>query len=119
MRKLLLILLLAIMPSQATWAGVAAYCQHEQGAAVSHFGHHDHGCRDAKASVTDAEGQPAGSSFADGDCQVCHGGIVAVSPVSPALTVAPPSSEVLRGTPVLSLPDFASHPERPNWSALA
>lgn len=118
-RKLLLILLLAIMPLQSTWAGVAAYCQHEQGVAVSHFGHHDHGCRNAQAPQADAEGQSAGASFADGDCEVCHGGIVAVSPVSPALAVAPTANEALKGAPALSLPDFTSHPDRPNWPALA
>lgn len=107
------------MPAQASWAAVASYCQHEQGAAVAHWGHHDHGGRDAKAATAGDQGQPAGTPFADGDCEVCHGGIVAVAPVSPELLAVTPSSEVLKGAPALPLPDFASHPDRPNWPALA
>lgn len=40
MRRWLALILLCLLPFQASWAAVANYCQHEEGPAVAHFGHH-------------------------------------------------------------------------------
>lgn len=40
MRRWFALLLICLLPLQASWAGLANYCLHEQGAAVQHFGHH-------------------------------------------------------------------------------
>ncbi|HTH95124.1 MAG TPA: hypothetical protein VL550_07825 [Rhodocyclaceae bacterium] len=42
MKNILLILLLIAVPFQFAWAEAGTYCQHEQGQAALHFGHHDH-----------------------------------------------------------------------------
>ena len=42
MRKVMVMLLLAVLPFQFVWGAAAAYCQHEQGSEVTHFGHHFH-----------------------------------------------------------------------------
>ncbi|MBS0308891.1 MAG: hypothetical protein JSS58_07960, partial [Proteobacteria bacterium] len=42
MKRFILILLLAILPFQFAWAAVGGYCQHEEGKAAQHFGHHIH-----------------------------------------------------------------------------
>lgn len=68
MRRLFLILLLAMLPLQFSWAVAASYCQHEQGKAVTHFGHHAHN----HAGNADSDGEPAKKSQPDNDCCICH-----------------------------------------------
>lgn len=41
-KRIFVIFLLVIVPFQLAWAGVGVYCQHEEGLAAQHFGHHDH-----------------------------------------------------------------------------
>ncbi len=41
-KKIFVIFLLVILPFQLAWAGAGVYCQHEEGLAAQHFGHHDH-----------------------------------------------------------------------------
>lgn len=67
-KKLILILLLAILPIQYSWAAAAAYCQHEQAQHTPHFGHHSH-----QHQATDEGGKDTGTSKqAHSDCEVCH-----------------------------------------------
>ncbi len=37
-----MIFLVLILPFQLAWAGGGVYCQHEEGQATRHFGHHEH-----------------------------------------------------------------------------
>jgi len=70
MRRLIALLILALLPIQWSWAEIASYCRHET-AAVSqaHPGHHDaeHTARDDGKKD---EGKRASPS--DGGCSTCH-----------------------------------------------
>jgi len=72
-RKVMVMLLLAVLPFQFVWGAAAAYCQHEQGSEVTHFGHHFHKHQakvgKTSAGTVDASKQPAGD---DADCVACH-----------------------------------------------
>lgn len=65
LRRLVLILMLALLPVQWTWAAAASVCQHEEivltDEAHAHFGHHEH----------QHEGAPADAGT-DSDCPSCH-----------------------------------------------
>lgn len=74
MRQYLIILLLAVLPYQFVWGAAAAYCGHERGIEVSHFGHHTHK-HTSNAAPSDSDSTPknTGSPLADdGDCGYCH-----------------------------------------------
>ncbi|MFZ5508695.1 MAG: hypothetical protein ACOZCP_01445 [Pseudomonadota bacterium] len=114
-KRLLFVLLMLILPLQAVWAAAGAYCQHEQGQAAWHFGHHDHR---HKASPGDGEqGNPGGT--ADTDCGYHH--------ASDSKTVLPSADAAVPDTSTQfscfrlpRLSDLApDEPERPNWSAAA
>jgi len=114
MRRLFILLLIAFLPFQATWAAAAAYCLHETGAVVQdHFGHHEHVHHD---TADRAEAKKAVHT----DCTVCHmialqavlNGPHAVSIGPPAHPRSPALPEFLAAAPV-------SLPERPQWFALA
>jgi hypothetical protein len=68
-KRLLLVLMLALLPLQSVWASAARYCSHEgshETAAPQHLGHHEHEhAAPAAASLPDGAG-------ADLDCAVCH-----------------------------------------------
>lgn len=115
MKRLALIFLMILLSLQAAWAATSAYCQHEQGAAVQHFGHHAH--QHQAADKNDPGSGPA-STF-HGDCAFCHLGSVGV--LAAPLDV-PPSP--------LAFPDvlaesgffpsvFLEGPERPKWAFAA
>ena len=76
-RRLLAIVLLALLPLQFSWAAVAPYCGHEMDS-VGHFGHHEHHHRadaaPATGDVTDgaASGEQTPGDV-DADCGHCHG----------------------------------------------
>jgi hypothetical protein len=68
-KRLLLVLMLALLPLQSVWASAARYCAHEsthETATSQHVGHHEH-----------EHAAPAAASLPDGadadlDCAVCH-----------------------------------------------
>lgn len=114
MKKLLLILLMLVLPLQMTWAAASAYCQHEDGKAAHHFGHHGHEHKTkAEAEKKPAKGQP------HSDCHFCHGYSHASPGDQAMLDVLDPGSA--RGEPPSLI--YASHipdgPKRPNWLPLA
>lgn len=74
MRRLLAIFLLLVLPLQMLHATAAGYCQHESGAAASHFGHHvDAACSGAQADHAD-HAKPADKVKlpVHHDCGSCH-----------------------------------------------
>lgn len=73
-KKALLLFLLICLPLQFVWAGAASYCAHEQGDAVSHFGHHSHQHATESASHDDqgALDKSKSAAAADADCGYCH-----------------------------------------------
>lgn len=113
LKRLFFILLMLIVPLQATWAAASAYCQHEQGAATQHVGHHAH---QHQAADKDKSGGAPQAGF-HADCAFCHlgcVGVVASSPDTPSITAASPAV-----SPEISfLPSiFLEGPERPKWAA--
>jgi cytochrome c553 len=71
MRRWLLLVLLAVMPLQWSWAAAASVCAHEMDAPASHVGHHEH-AHDATTANTD-EADDERLPFEHPDCGVCHG----------------------------------------------
>jgi hypothetical protein len=133
MRKLFLILLLAILPLQYAWSAAAAYCGHEQEQS-QHFGHHAHqhnaqaGSHDGDGDGGDGDnagdddgstGKLPGSAKVHADCAVCHHAVQA----SILEGMAPPPDTASAGYPPSSDPRFTSHiadgPKKPDWHPAA
>ena len=128
MRRILAIILLALLPFQFTWAAVASYCGHETQAAVEHFGHHQHKHHadvgdnaepDAElAASADVQGDKAPGAM-DLDCGHCHGTCSAMLTLPAALpgflSTAHPSA-ILEEAEGAYAP---TRPERPQWLPLA
>lgn len=111
MKRLLLILLLAVLPLQMSWAAVTGYCQHESGKAAQHFGHHDH------KHQASGESQPSKGKLGvnDNDCGYCHLSCVNFVPTHQSQLIFPKASTSVE----FQLPFYQSHiPDglaRPNW----
>jgi hypothetical protein len=131
-RRLLAIVLLALLPLQFSWAAVASYCVHGGHASSGHFGYRDHGhhvgasidaglaadlTTDA-SSISDVTGGVEGSQAPGAmhlDCGHCHGtcSVVLELPLglpgalSNALPGASTSEAVSAHAP--------TRPERPQW----
>ena len=115
-------LLISLIGFQTSWAAVASCCQHEQGAAARHVGHHEHQHHHKSLinAVEDAQQNsqknPA-SAGVDLDCSFCHAaGIMALLPdLDPAVTIQATLNVSYR---LILHPPSAPHdlPERPNWS---
>jgi len=112
MRRLLVVLMLVILPLQFSWAAAATYCRYEtSGAAVRHFGHHEH--KHASSSAQVAKGTKAKLlNGSDCDCGFCH--LSAAIVPAPLIQVASPLSgaALLFIEPSYSL-NIPSGPERP------
>lgn len=114
-KRLLFVLLLLVLPLQMSWAAVSAYCQHEQGAATQHFGHHAH--QHQAPEKSDSGGDPSANFHAD--CGFCHpGGVGVVTSPLNVPSSAPASPAVSPGNDFL-LTVFLEGPERPKWVSAA
>lgn len=128
MRRILALVLLALLPLQFSWAAVASYCGHEDQDGATHFGHHEHrhhadtgGNAEPVAdadSTSDVTGDKATGAM-DLECDHCHG-YCSVMPTLPsgfpgALSTAHPSATLDQagGGPA------PTRPERPQWLPLA
>ena len=72
MRRFLIILVLAWLPIQTSWAALSVYCGHETApVAKVHTGHHEHQHQhvDVKADTDSASADVNGTHP---DCAVCH-----------------------------------------------
>lgn len=112
-KRLLFVLLMLILPLQAVWAAASAYCQHEQGTATQHFGHHAH--QHQAADKSDSGNIPA-SGF-HGDCAFCHLGAVGVATSSLDVPPCAPASLAVSLENNLLLSIFLEGPERPKWAS--
>jgi hypothetical protein len=117
MRRWLLVLLMACLPLQLSWAAVAAYCQHEQAPAqAAHFGHHAHQHHDQGAAAKqDGHADKKRLQAVDDDCGTCQ-----LGHAQPLLTDAPalaPPALPPRVARQPGLPDshIPALPERPDW----
>lgn len=128
MRRVLAIVLLALLPLQFSWAAVASYCGHETEGAAMHLGHHEHPYHadaDALAELTadasagtDAGGEKAPGAM-DPDCGHCHGYCGAMLTLPAALPGGPgtvPPSATVDDAGAAHAP---TRPERPQWLPLA
>lgn len=108
MRRLFLILLLALLPLQASWAAVCSYCP-DQCVVESDA---------ATSAQQDQDGTPSFES--DDDCQCCQvGGVgIAASLARTGSVAAPASAEAAQGITILTSVKPA-RPERPKWTRAA
>lgn len=116
MKRFLLILFVMMLPLQAAWSAVGAYCTHANDAATGHFGHHSHQHAELKV---DGEPEPetASGSATDNDCcGLCHCAYLAT-----VLRIGLLDSASSPGIGAQALPPLpiTIRPERPNWSVLA
>lgn len=111
-RRALLIFLMLLLPIQAAWAVAAGFCQHEQGATASHFGHHDHQHDEANgADVSDKY-----SSQVDRDCGYHHQASPHWLTTLHQLPEVFSNAHSLNPNTQLYLSEaIAARPERPNW----
>ncbi|MBA4742099.1 MAG: hypothetical protein H2060_05265 [Azoarcus sp.] len=112
MNRWIAILLFALLPLQSVWAVAGDYCEHEQGADASHFGHHDHSHRD------DDRDEPKSPSSKHPDCATCklHAKTLVVVAFDLDLYAS-----VGQAVADLQLPVTLSPPsriERPKWASL-
>ena len=118
MRRLIAILLLALLPFQAVWAAMEPYCLHESAQTQSqHLGHHEHQHHaDADGAHHDGADKDIGkaSSMLDHDHHCCS----AVSLPSDSLSLPGPLPESDGVASSLASYDSfdATRIERPNWT---
>jgi hypothetical protein len=112
MRRWLALVLLCLLPLQASWAAVADYCTHEHGRAAQHFGHHDE--EHPAWSAPSDDGQERAAKLGH-DCKHLSAfvGLLAEACVSASPSCrAPQPDDAPSAYPALP-PD---RPERPQWS---
>lgn len=97
LRRLVLILMLALLPLQWTWAAAASVCQHEEIVATAdgslpspHFGHHEH-------QHQQDDGHEPGQAGPDLDCPSCH--VATPALLLPRLDPQPPLLAARVATP--------------------
>jgi hypothetical protein len=131
-RRIFVILLLALLPLQFSWAAVASYCGHETQAGVEHFGHHDHQHHDgvngavglnADPVTTSDANRDAGDGKAPGamdlDCGHCHGTCSMMLNLPAALPGAPSTAHPSATLDESGGAHAPTRPERPQWLPLA
>lgn len=107
------------MALQTSWAAVTTYCQHEQGAAARHVGHHEHQ-HHHKTLVNAAEKEPqhaTPTANVDLDCSFCHAGCILALLLDATVALTSTTTINLAYTVGLQPPSVPIDlPERPNWS---
>jgi hypothetical protein len=115
MRRFVLFLVVVLLPLQFAWGAVTAYCEHETGAASTHFGHHEHVHKAGQGKQADAKG-----GAQDNDCGTCHAAGLPVLLTTSAGALA----NFVGQAPDLVLVEHPTspaleRPERPQWARLA
>lgn len=111
MKRWLVILLMWVLPLQLSFAAVAPYCAHEQGAAARHFGHHSHKHQDADSADEHQSKLPG----ADPDCDYCHHACCAALPMpapAPLSMLLTSHQEAPPGRFVSFIADLVPPPDR-------
>ena len=112
MKRLALIVLMLLLPLQSVWAAASAYCEHEQGVATQHFGHHIHQ-HQASTDSNDSSGKSPLNVHAD--CSSCHLSCPAATESVRSTVVMASGLLVLADYPDALSSVFPDHPERPKW----
>lgn len=127
MRRLLTIVLLALLPFQFSWAAIASYCEHESNAGqAQHLGHHEHPSHAHSSAPADTDidididsVQDKAAAAMDADCGHCHGHcagmLFAQDPAACGVESVRPDAAVQATLNALA----PTPPERPQWVALA
>ncbi|MES2260472.1 MAG: cation efflux protein, CzcI family [Pseudomonadota bacterium] len=115
MRKLILILLLAVLPLQYAWAAAAVYCAHETGTS-KHFGHHAH---QHQGGDRQDEPQTPAKAKVHADCAVCQFSLQASLPAALTLPAAAERTVYPPHPPPLYSSHIADGPKRPDWGLAA
>lgn len=108
MRRLLIILLLTLLPLQASWAVVCAYCPDN--------------CTSESAGAADPQAGAADQNGLDNDdeCGRCHlGGAGLASSLAATCLFPHPATLAAPHASVLPALAQADRPERPNWMRAA
>lgn len=113
MKKLLLLLLLVVLPLQATWTLAAGYCSHEGNLGSGHFGHHQH-----QAHADTSDDLPTGNSSAvdHASCHASPAGMLFSAILAPALTVTSDAHQTLHHLSPKFV--YLDEPERPKWNSV-
>lgn len=117
MPRLVLMFVLLLLPLQASWAAISAYCGHEKGIASKHVGHHQHK-HEASSSEPSSDSSP-GLGGIDKDCGTCHINLnLVLSSVD--VTLLDDGRQPGRFSPSRLYASYIPRgPERPNWRVLA
>ena len=111
MKRWLLILLMWVLPLQLSFAAVAPYCAHEEGAAAQHFGHHSHKHQDGDSHDKHQSKLPGD----DPDCDYCHhasGAALAMLPPAALTELLTTHLEAPPGDFDSFIPDLIPPPDR-------
>lgn len=114
MRRWLSILLLVFMPFQFSWAAVATYCEHESGARVKHFGHHEHEHQQPAGEPGEASKAEFGGALDTADCHF-HCQCTVDLPAALLMPMAIGSQAPTDWTVADAIAPVLSRPERPQW----
>lgn len=111
-KRLFIIFLLAVLPFQLTWAGMGTYCQHEEGRAAQHFGHHEH-----KHTVHGDQGKSDSGKVNAGTDNDCTSHLNSVkcflsSQATPVLPQASVKVDLRLATYTSHIPDGPERPDR-------
>ena len=112
MKRFALIFLMLLLPLQSLWAAATAYCQHEQGVATQHFGHHTH---QHQASTDSNDGSGKSPLNVHADCSSCHLSCPTVTESVRSIAVTASGSLVVADHLDALSSVFPDHPERPKW----
>ena len=108
MRRLLLIFLLTVLPLQASWAAVCAYCPAQ--------------CilESENGATSEEQSGDASGLAADGDCGCCQlGGVGIAASLAESRIVAPAHSLVASNGNTFLTSIRPDRPERPKWTRAA
>jgi hypothetical protein len=110
MKRLILILMLALVPLQFAWAAAGAYCLHEEGASSLHFGHHAH-THQAKSDTPDSKTKINKVHL---DCSSCHASASVIWISAPSMMVMSSTLERYEPGPILYSSFIPDGPRRPD-----
>lgn len=122
MRRWLAVLLLVMLPLQATWAAVAGYCAHGPVAGAhpaGDAGNTAHGHTGEDAHIEGSEGSAWSALHADCSHGHCHGhGSAIVGDLAAAQAALPAAAPPSPGD-ARCAEHTPAQPERPQWARLA
>lgn len=120
MKRCLLILLIALLPVQFSWAAVGAYCSDEHETAGEHALHATKASHSKTTANADSGSDLSSDQGFDNDCgKHCHGHVTSMPPAVPSNWVAPAPASWSGQHAVLPLRLVELRPERPQWRTLA